>query len=151
MKKIFILLPLLLITGLIISLPSELQAQQSQQIVLAGYNHNPSVSTPGSGIATVTLKGDTLTVEGDFGNLTSSFSGAYIMVNLRGQPGNQLYRLKADLNEDRTGGVFNPDENKFVLSPAEKKLLQKGEVYINITSSENRTGELRGDIRPMGK
>lgn len=150
MKKTFILIPLL-ITGLIMSLPSELQGQQSQQIVLAGYNHSPSVSTPGSGMATVTFQNDTLTVEGDFENLTSSFSGAYLMVNLRGQPGNQLYRLKTDLNEERTGGIFDPEENKFALSPAELELLKDGEIYINITSSDNRNGELRGDIGPMGK
>lgn len=150
MKKVFITL-LLLFAGLIFHSPEELQAQQAQKIVLAGYNHSPPVSTPGSGMATITLKEDTITVKGDFENLTSSFSGAYLMVKLRGQPGNQLYRLKTELNEERTGGIFNPSENKFALSPAELKLLKEGELYINITSSENRKGELRGDIKPMGK
>lgn len=150
MKQTFILIPLLIAAFALFILP-DVQAQQSQQIILAGYNHQPPVSTPGSGMATVSLKNDTLKVDGDFENLSAPFSGAYIMVKLRGQPGNQLYRLKAELNEERTGGTFNANNNSFALTPAEKALLQKGELYINIASAENRKGELRGDIKPMGK
>lgn len=142
---------LLILSSIILIIPEQTCGQQSQEIILAGYNHEPPVSTPGTGLATVKLHGDTLKVGGDFENLTSPFSGAYIMVSLRGQPGNQLYRLKVKLNEEKTGGTLNTEENSFELTPAEKKLLQKGELYINITSSDNRKGELRGDIRAMGK
>lgn len=150
MKRSIFLIPLLL-AGLFIATSPEVQAQQSQQVILAGYNHDPPVSTPGSGMATVSLKNDTLVVKGDFENLSAAFSGGYIMVNLRGQPGNQLYRLNVEVNEERTGGTFSAEDNKFALSPAAKELLKKGEMYINIASFENRKGELRGDIRPMGK
>lgn len=148
MKLIYTIVPLLLA---LVLLDSNVQAQQSQQITLAGYNHKPTVSTPGSGMATVSLKNDTLKVDGDFENLSDRFSGAYIMVNLRGQPGNQIYRLKVELNEEKTGGTFKANNNAFALTPAEKALLQKGELYINVASAENRKGELRGDIKPMGK
>lgn len=150
MKRSIILVTLF-IAGLVIAASTKVHAQQSQQIILAGYNHKPPVSTPGSGMATVSLKDDTLMVEGDFENLSAAFSGAYIMVNLRGQAGNQLYRLKAELNKEKTGGTINANENKFALTPAEKALLKKGELFINISSFENRNGELRGDIKPMGK
>lgn len=149
MKRSHIFIPLL-IAGLIFSSLQAVEAQQSQKIILAGYNHQPPVSTPGSGMATVKLKGDTLKVHGDFENLTSPYIGAYLMVNLRGQPGNQLYRLKAELNDERTGGVFKTKTNSFALTPSERQLLRKGEVYINIASAENRKGELRGDIGSMG-
>jgi hypothetical protein len=150
MKQPFTITLLLIAAFTLLSSPT-VEAQQSQEIILAGYNHTPTVPTPGSGIATIKLKGDTLEVQGNFENLTSPFSGAYLMVNLKGQPGNQLYRLKANLNEEKTGGTLNTEENSFELTPAEKKLLQEGELYINISSAENRKGELRGDIRPMGK
>lgn len=140
---------LLLISSIALTLPKQTHAQQSQQIILAGYNHKPPVSTPGSGMATVKLKDDTLKVRGDFDNLSSPFSGAYIMVNLKGQPGNQLYRLKVDLNDKKTGGTLSADKNSFELTPAEKQLLQEGELFINISSANNRKGELRGDIGPM--
>lgn len=130
---------------------TESKAQQSKKIILAGYKHKPPVSTTGSGIATVTLHGDTLTVKGKFEDLSANYSGAYLMVTIRGQGGNQLYRLKVDLNEEKTGGKLIGKENKFVLSPAQKALLKKGELYINISSFENQKGELRGNIGPMGE
>lgn len=149
MKRTLILL---FVGALLTFLSSNVQAQQSKKITLAGYKHNPPVSTSGSGIATVTLHGDTLTVKGEFENLVASYSGGYIMVNLRGEGGNQLYRLKADLKEDdRTSGTFTAKENKFVLSSAEKELLKSGELYLNISSRDNKKGELRGDIGPLGK
>lgn len=126
------------------------QAQQSKKIILAGYHHKPPVPTTGSGLATVQLYGDTLSVRGKFKDLTGNFSGAYLMVSIRGQGGNQLYRLKADLNNEKTGGTFIREENRFILSPSEKALLKKGDLYINVSSFENQKGELRGNIGPMG-
>lgn len=121
-------------------------AQQKQEIILAGYKHKPPVATTGSGMLTVTFKNDTLTIDGSFKELTSQYSGAYLMVSLRGQSGNQLYNLRAELNEQKTGGTFMPTDNKFALSRAEIQLLKKGELYINISSFDNQNGELRGNI-----
>lgn len=139
----------LFLLSLALAIPKQVHAQ-SQQVMLAGYKHKPPVRTSGSGTAKVTLKGDTLVVEGDFENLTSQFSGAYLMVSLRGEAGNQLYRLNVQLNGDKTGGTLSAKENRFKLTEGEKELLKKGEIYINITSFDHDTGELRGDIAPMG-
>ena len=127
------------------------KAQQSKKIILAGYKHKPPVSTTGSGMATVTLHGDTLSVKGKFEDLSANYSGAYLMVTIRGQGGNQLYRLKVELNEKKTGGKLIGKQNRFVLSPAQKALLRKGELYIIISSFENQKGELRGNIGPLGE
>lgn len=147
MKRTLILL---LFGALLAFLSSNVQAQQSKKITLAGYKHDPPVSTSGSGVATVTLQGDTLTVKGKFENLTGNFSGGYIMISIRGHAGNQLYRLKATLREDdKSSGTFKAKENRFGLSAAEKQLLKEGDLYLNISSFENPKGELRGDIGPM--
>ena len=122
------------------------KAQKSQQVILAGYKQKPPVHTSGSGMVTVTLQGDTLSIEGDFKNLISPFSGAYLMVSIKGRGGNQLYQLKTELNEEKTGGKFPEKQNRFTLSEGEKELLKKGELYINITSYDHQGGELRGDI-----
>jgi hypothetical protein len=134
-----------------LSSTTDVKAQQSKKIILAGYKHTPPVSTTGSGMATVRLHGDTLTVKGKFEDLSANYSGAYLMVSIRGQGGNQLYRLKVELNEEKTGGKLIGKENQFVLSPAQKALLKKGDLYINISSFENQKGELRGNIGPMGE
>ncbi|MDZ7682949.1 MAG: CHRD domain-containing protein [Fodinibius sp.] len=129
--------------------PEPTQAQQKQRIILAGYKHKPPVPTTGSGMVTVSFKNDTLTVDGSFEELTSQYSGGYLMVSLRGESGNQLYNLKADLNEQKTGGTFKPADNTFALTKAEIKLLKNGEMYINISSFDNQRGELRGNISAM--
>ena len=148
MKRISIAATILLFLGFTaFTVPEDTAAQRSQTLMLAGYKHKPPVRTSGSGMATVTLKGDTLKVKGDFEDLTGNYSGAYIMVSLRrGEGGNQLHSLKANLNAEKTGGTLEADENTFALSKAEKELLKKGRLYINICSFENRNGELRGDI-----
>jgi hypothetical protein len=135
----------------LLSNTTDIKAQQSKKIILAGYKHKPPVSTTGSGLATVTLHGDTLTVQGKFEDLSTNYSGAYLMVSIRGQGGNQLYRLKADLNDKKTGGKLLGKQNRFILSPAQKALLKKGELYINISTFDNQKGELRGNIGPMGE
>jgi len=151
MKRLSIYIFTLLLGILLLNSTTDVKAQQSQKIILAGYKHKPPVSTTGSGMATVTLHGDTLTVKGKFKDLSANYSGAYLMVSIRGQGGNQLYRLKAELNEEKTGGKLIAKENRFVLSPAQKALLKKGDFYINISSFENQKGELRGNIGPLGK
>lgn len=149
MKRLSAIVILIFLVGISLSIPTKISAQQTKEIILAGYKHKPPVPTSGSGLATVKLKGDTLTVDGSFENLVGRFSGAYIMVSLRGEGGNQIYRLKVELNEEKTGGTINAERNKFPLSKAEKQLLKKGELYINVSSFEHQKGELRGDIPPM--
>lgn len=129
--------------------PETAYPQQSSTIILAGYNHAPPVSTPGSGLVTVSFKKDTLRLDGDFSDLTSPYLGAYVMVGEKGEDGNVLLRLNAELNENRTGGVIKRANNVFSLNEAQKQLLKKGELYINITSSDHSHGELRGQIPPM--
>lgn len=142
-----------ILLGLILILmslgPKQTSAQQYKTITLAGYNHEPPVRTSGSGSATIGLKNDTLRVKGDFSHLIGSYRGAYIMVGEKGEPGNMLFRLKVEVNEERTGGVIKAKDNAFALSDAQKPLLQKGEFYLNITSTKYSKGELRGQIPPM--
>lgn len=125
------------------------QAQQSREIMLAGYKMDPPVGTSGSGLVTVTLHKDTLTVKGDFSDLMSPFYGAYIMGDIRGRPGNVIYSLNADLNEEKTGGVFKAEQNSFELSPGQKSMLKEGNLYITVASQDHQRGEIRAKIPPM--
>lgn len=146
-STLFALLGLLLLSATLEPHPA--YSQQSRQIMLAGYNHEPPVSTSGSGMVTVSFKKDTLRVEGDFSDLTSRYRGAYVMVGEKGEAGNMLFRLNVEPNEDRTGGMIKAEDNAFPLNDAQKPLLKKGELYINITSNDHARGELRGQIPPI--
>ncbi|SHG20245.1 CHRD domain-containing protein [Fodinibius roseus] len=129
--------------------PQPAYAQQARQIMLAGYNHEPPVSTPGTGLVIVSFKQDTLRVKGDFSDLTSPYRGAYVMIGEKEESGNMLFRLNVEPSEDRTGGEIKARDNAFFLNDAQKPLLKKGELYINITTSNHTSGELRGQIPPM--
>lgn len=125
-------------------------AQQSAEIILGGHKFDPPVPTSGSGTITVELKNDTLRVHGEFSDLTANYSGAYIMLMLRGEPGNQVFRLKVNLNENKTSGTLEAEENTFVLSKSQKELLKSGELFITIASFDHQRGEIMGMIPPMG-
>lgn len=129
--------------------PPASYSQQSHKIIIAGYKHDPSIGTSGSGIITVHYQNDTLRVEGKFSDLMGRYWGAYIMVGKKGEYGNMLYRLHVKPNEEQTGGTLSAKKNTFVLNDAAKELLKNGELFINITSSEHTSGELRGQIPPM--
>ncbi len=133
-----------------IAIPTSVSAQQSRNITLAGYKMKPRVATSGSGVVDVTLRGDTLSVTGEFSDLMGQYSGAYIMVNIRRESGNQLYNLTAEVSDDKKSGTFKAKENRFVLSPSEKALLKKGELFITVNTFDHQRGEIRGDIGAMG-
>lgn len=125
------------------------QGQQTREVMLAGYKMEPRVGTGASGLVTIHLHKDTLSVKGGFTDLMSKFYGAYIMGEIRGQAGNVIFKLKADLNENKTGGRFKPGENSFALSAAHKKLLNKGKLFITVASWDHQRGEIRAKIPPM--
>ncbi|MCW9707027.1 CHRD domain-containing protein [Fodinibius salsisoli] len=147
MKAIrFLSISLLIIVVYFGMQPEPAKAQQTKRVILAGYKHSPSVATSGSGLITVSAKGDTLWVNGEFSDLTSTYTGAYIMIGKEGEYGNMLFRLTVDLNDERTGGVLKKKANTYTLSEAQKPLLKNGELFINIISADHRKGELRGQI-----
>jgi len=119
---------------------------QSVDIDLAGYNQVPEVRTPAIGFVEVTIEGDSLFVEGKFSDLRGSYWSAYIHYGEPGKIGNRLFRLTAELNEDRNGGVFKKEDNRFELRESHMEAIRKGFMYINVASNRNQRGEIRGQI-----
>lgn len=124
-------------------------AQTTVEIVLAGHNQVPQVRSPGTGMVEVTVDGDSLFVSGSFEDLREYYLGAGIHFGRDNETGNLIYRLSAELNEEKTGGVFKAEENGFELRDAQKEALRNGRMYINIRSNRNRSGEIRGQIPPL--
>ncbi|PKD42612.1 CHRD domain-containing protein [Rhodohalobacter barkolensis] len=124
-------------------------AQTTVEVVLAGHNSVPTVRSSGTGILDVTVEGDSLFVSGSFEDLREYYLGASIHFGRADETGNQIYRLTAELNEDKTSGEFNAEENRFELREAQKEALRNGRMYISIRSNRNRSGEIRGQIPPM--
>lgn len=134
-----------------LSLPERTQAQsRSMDITLAGYKLEPSVPTSATGLLTLTVENDTLTVEGSFSDLMAPYmsSGIYFVQGERAV--NQLLRFKTVLNEDHTGGKLRAEDNQFRLSDALKELLNNGELSIRIGSNQHKQGEIGAMIPGRG-
>ena len=124
-------------------------AQRTAEVNLAGYYMVPEVRTPAIGFVEVTVEGDTLFVEGNFSDLRGTYWSAHIHYGGPRDSGNRLYRLTAVLNEERSGGEFRAEDNRFVLRQAQIEALSEGKLYIKIASNRSQRGEIRGQIPVM--
>jgi hypothetical protein len=128
---------------------SEIVAQQQATIDLGGYQQVPPVRSSGSGTLTVTLHADTLFVEGSFQDLIGQYRTAAIHYGSSRESGNRLLALKVTIGDDHLSGEFKREDNAFVLRPSLLEALEQGNLYINIATRRNMTGEIRGQIPPM--
>jgi hypothetical protein len=128
---------------------SDLYAQQTRSVDLAGYNKVPSVRTPATGTLEVSVEGDSLFVTGPFEDLRGHYWSAFIHYGSERESGNRLLRLKPELNEEKNGGEFKREDNGFELRPSQRDALREGKLYIQISSSRHQGGEIRGQIPAM--
>lgn len=134
---------------LILLSTSCLVAQATYPVMLSGLEQVPQVRTPAMGQMEVYFESDTLYVSGEFSDLRDTYWSAHIHFGEEGERGNRLFRLTAELNEDKRSGTFKKEENKFHLRELQREALRNGNLYINIGSERNQNGEIRGQIPPM--
>lgn len=135
---------LLLLIG--IGVPKTAESQVSHEIRLAGHKSVPPVGTRASGKITVTVRHDTLIVSGTFRELMGQYHSGGVFVGEEDENGNRLFQLEVNLNEEKTGGSFAAEDNRFPLRELHKTYLSAGEFYISISSYEYRRGEIRAQI-----
>jgi trimeric autotransporter adhesin len=118
---------------------------------LFGSNQTPSVLSNGNGALALELHSDTLVVSGSFDNLDGDFAadiagGAHLHIGLPGSTGGVTILLNATTDADLHGGVFAAVNNTFVLNAEQKAALTAHELYANIHTETNESGEIRGQI-----
>ena len=123
---------------------------QPFEVTLSGDNEVPPVTTQATGSATVALMGDTMTVNGDFSDLSSpaievAGSPAHIHMGAAGENGDVIFPLNVSLDNGETSGIFSLSTT---LTPDQVSAFNAGNLYINIHSEENQGGEIRGQITP---
>lgn len=127
---------------------------QEYRAVLSG-NHEPfPVLSQANGDVTITLNGDTLTVDGTFSGVTSGVDtsiggGAHIHTGMAGMNGGVLLALKPTLSDGLGDGAFEVASNTFVLDEDMKSALDQRALYINVHSIDHSGGEIRGQILPQ--
>ena len=150
MRYISLLFIILFSCSLILPISTaKAQNQKGHTLILAGYKTVPKVKTTATGKVIVSLKDDSLSVEGSFTNLSSYYFGSGIFYGEKDEQGNQIFDLNPTINEDRTGGTFEKSKNTFKLTEGQLDALANGNLYINIMSFDHQRGELRTQLPPM--
>ena len=133
-----------------LALAASAMAQTTYVCVLSGLSESPPNASPATGNATCVLDaaGTTLTCTVQFQNLTSGWTASHIHGPA---PAGVNAAVKWGL---LTGWVFGPGNQSgtltnFVIAgitPADKVDLDAGRFYVNIHTSQNPGGELRGQM-----
>lgn len=115
-------------------------------VSLSGLSEKPSpVTTPGNGLGSFSLEGDTLRFDIRFVNLSSTISMAHIH-----GPGSssQSVGVMIDLVPfltvlNGTNGIISGSVS---LTPTQKAAILNGQTYVNVHTANNGSGEIRGQL-----
>ena len=94
----------------------------------------------GEGEVILTLNGSTLTVSGSFSGMSSAATGAHLHNGPPAQPGPVVHTLEIDQS---TGGEISAT---LELTPEQVQALRDNALYVQVHSTNNPPGELRGWI-----
>lgn len=117
---------------------------------LSGSNEAPAVNTTASGTATAKLDGSELTVTGGFNGLSSNLyvvSGTSVHVHqgAAGTAGGIIFGLQVT-STDQRNGTFSGTRK---LSSDELTAFKNGLLYVNVHTTANQGGEIRGQFVPV--
>jgi hypothetical protein len=118
---------------------------------LSGLNEVPPVNTEATGGVAFEFRAGQLTSSGSFSGLESNYIGApgsHIHEGAADTNGGVLFGFEPELDsaEDARAGIFFPSANTFDLDESNVLSLVNGDLYVNVHSVENASGEIRGQI-----
>ncbi len=113
---------------------------------LSGRNEVPANDSTATGTLVATLNGKYLTVSGAFTGLSSDFQAAHIHSGAAGMTGPVLFTLTVKTVIPPLSGTLSEADNRFRLTKDQYKLLKRGELYVNIHSTNYPNGELRAQL-----
>ena len=113
------------------------------EVQLSGSQEVPPVMTDATGSATVTLRDNNITVQGDFEGASSPVSAAHIHLAPMGENGDVIIPLNVTTSADGTVGILSGEGE---LSDEQLEAARMGNLYINVHSEMHPSGELRGQV-----
>lgn len=113
------------------------------EVSLEGSNQVPPVTTEASGNATVTVRGDSIHIKGDFSGLSSEYLASHIHLGAEDENGDPIQPLSPELGSDRTSGTW---DESYQLNQDQISALRADSLYINVHSEEYSGGEIRGQL-----
>ncbi len=109
------------------------------------HENDPVLDAEGFGAANIEFAGDRIIVSGGFDQLSSAFSGAHIHAGPVDNNGGVEIALSPTVTDDTTG-VFDPTMNTYTVTTNQVTTLFSEGTYLNVHSSANPGGELRGQL-----
>ncbi len=133
----------------------------SFEATLAGFNSVDAEYTMASGSATLSLQGDVLTIDGTFADLSGDLvviagSSMHIHIGATGEAGPVVIPIDVMASADGRNGTFGGDYTLSNFATNDRSAadieaaLRAGNLYINLHTEEQRSGEIRGQIYPAG-
>ncbi|HEX8539925.1 MAG TPA: CHRD domain-containing protein [Cystobacter sp.] len=117
---------------------------------MSGANEVPQANSSASGVATATLDGSELTVQGTFSGLLSNLSevsgsSVHVHKGAVGVAGGIVFGLQVTTTDQRNGSFTGSQK----LSSEDQEAFKKGQLYVNVHTSGNPGGEIRGQFIPI--
>lgn len=109
------------------------------------HENDPVFDAPGFGAANLELAGTRLIVSGGFDQLSAAFTGAHIHAGPVDDNGGVEIALSPTVTDDTTG-VFDPTMNTYTVTTDQATAMFAEGTYLNVHSSANPGGELRGQL-----
>lgn len=114
---------------------------------LSGFNQVLPYASNGVGALKLDLLGNRLTISGSFDTIgVIADTSAALYVGAPGTNGAFALPLNFLAEGGSNGGVFKSGDNIFLLTSAQLSALEQEEMYLNIQTEANPTGEIRGQI-----
>lgn len=121
---------------------------------LSGASQNPPVDTDAIGMVVVEVNGSNGFATGSFAGLagdlaTDIVGGVHFHTALAGANGPVRELLNTTLADDNRSGVFTAGQNTFPIESGLLDTIRNRMVYVNVHSTESRSGEIRGQVLPL--
>ncbi len=144
MRKYSFLGIALLVSWMMVACSSTPAAKTSFAASLTGGAEVPAVTTTGTGSATVTLSGKTVTVSGTYNGLSGAASAAHIH-GPAAKTASAGVILALTVTEGATAGS-GTIAGTGTLTDAQITEMRDGLYYINVHTAANAKGEIRGQV-----
>jgi|GEM_PF-3436086 len=117
--------------------------KQNYKATLEGRNEVPEVETNAEGTVFVTLKNDSIHINGKFSGLSSDYTASHIHKGAEGENGDPIITLHPDINDDNTSGSWKAS---CAISQEQISALEDDSLYINVHSENHKSGEIRDQL-----
>jgi hypothetical protein len=123
-----------------------ISAAEVFEATLAGYNEVDPVDTDATGSVTASLQANVLVLTGSFSGLSAAYTASHIHQATAGTNGGVIIPLVPTVDGDGLGGTFEAASNTFALTDDQVTALRAGDLYVNVHTSANPGGEIRGQL-----